>query len=191
MSSREFILFSRLGRTSSDWASLHDSGRLDVIVECVVAGLFLSHGIRRDTVFQAVLNGPPTPPVLITVDGSRLYDVRTDQETWTTILRRTLSGKPHPGITMAKRSFEQLVKAKAETNHSVYILEEDGSDIRDEAIASSPVFVLGDHVGLPRNAERFALRYGEKISLGKTPYLAATCISIINYVLDTRKPKTR
>ena len=43
---------------------------------------------------------------------------------------------------------------------------------------------LGDHVGLPKKAETFALRYGEKISLGKQPYLAASCITIINYLLD-------
>ena len=51
-------------------------------------------------------------------------------------------------------------------------------------IAENPLFVLGDHVGLPRKAETFALRYGEKISLGKQPYLAASCITIINYLLD-------
>ncbi len=177
-----------MGHTQTNFVSLHDAGRLDVVVECVVAGLFLSHGIRRDTVFHAVLNGPPTPPVHITVDGSRLYDVRTDQETWTTILRKTLSGKPHPGITATKTSFEQLIKEKAEANHNICVLEEGGKDIRDVTIGPDPVFVLGDHVGLPRNAERFVLRYGEKVSLGKTPYLAATCINIINYVLDTRQP---
>jgi tRNA pseudouridine-54 N-methylase len=44
--------------------------------------------------------------------------------------------------------------------------------------------VLGDHVGLPKKAEIFALRFGEKISLGKQPYLAASCITVINYLLD-------
>jgi len=42
-------------------------------------------------------------------------------------------------------------------------------------------------VGLPKNAERFVLRYGEKVSLGKTPYLAASCITIINYMLDLQE----
>ena len=44
---------------------------------------------------------------------------------------------------------------------------------------------LGDHVGLPKKAETFALRFGEKISLGKQPYLAASCITVINYLLDS------
>jgi tRNA pseudouridine-54 N-methylase len=31
------------------------------------------------------------------------------------------------------------------------------------------------------------MRYGEKVSIGKQPYLAATCITILNYVLDTQQ----
>jgi tRNA pseudouridine-54 N-methylase len=47
--------------------------------------------------------------------------------------------------------------------------------------------VLGDHIGLPKTVESFALRYGEKLSLGKQPYLAASCITILNYLLDRQK----
>jgi tRNA (pseudouridine54-N1)-methyltransferase len=185
MSTREFVLYSRLGRTDNRVTDLHDAGRLDIVYECAVASLFLSHGIRRDTVFHAVLNGPPNPPVLVTVDGSRLFDVRTDQETWNRILKKTLSNKPHPGISMSKTSFEQLVKTKGQAN-PIYVLEEHGTNIKDLTVQPNPVFILGDHVGLPKNAERYALRYGTKISLGKTPYLASTCITILNYILDIR-----
>jgi len=92
-----------------------------------------------------------------------------------------ISGKTHPGITTSKTSFEALLKAKAET---VYVLEEGGKDIAKTELPANAVFVLGDHVGLPKKAEAFALRYGEKISLGKQPYLAASCITILNYLLD-------
>src|SRR5512136_2098065 len=95
---REFILYSRQGQTDSNFRNLHDAGRLDVVHECIVASLFLSHGLRRNVVFNALLGGPPTPPLLLKVDGATLYDVRTDQETWNIILRKTLSGKTHPGI---------------------------------------------------------------------------------------------
>jgi len=184
---REFVLYSRLGRTDSHWFSLHDAGRLDVVHECVVAGLFFSHGLRRDVTFHAILNGPPTPPIHLQINGAELYDVRTDMETWQTILKKTLSRKPHPGITANKTSFEALLKTKAETS-SIYVLEEGGKNIAEADIKPNPLFVLGDHVGLPKNAERFALRYGEKISLGKQPYLAASCITILNYLLDQQSP---
>jgi tRNA (pseudouridine54-N1)-methyltransferase len=187
--SREFILFSRLGGTEAIFANLHDAGRLDIVHECIVASLFLSHGLRKNVVLHAVLNGPPNPPLHIEINGERLYDVRTELDTWQHILKKVISGKPHPGITVSKTSFEALLKAKAETA-SIYVLEEGGKDIAHATLPENAIFVLGDHVGLPKKAEAFALRYGEKISLGKQPYLAASCITIMNYLLD-RQVKSR
>jgi tRNA (pseudouridine54-N1)-methyltransferase len=180
---REFILFSRLGKTDPYFTNLHDAGRLDIVHECIVSSLFLSHGLRRDVTFHVILNGPPNPPLHIQIDGSTLYDVRTDMDTWQIILKKTIQGKNHPGITKDKTSFEALLKTKAKT-HQIYVLEEDGKDMNQIALADNSLFILGDHVGLPKKAELFAQRFGEKISLGKQPYLAASCITIINYTLD-------
>ena len=180
---REFILFSRLGKTNSAFGSLHDAGRLDIVYECIVTSLFLSHSIRRDVTFHAVLNGPPNPPLRIKIDGGTVYDVRTDVDTWQQILRKVIAGKSHPGISVDKTGFEALLKKEAQSRH-VYVLEEGGQNIAKIELAENAVFVLGDHVGLPKKAETFALRYGEKISLGKQPYLAASCITVINYLLD-------
>ena len=178
-----FLLFSRLGKTNSAFSSLHDAGRLDIVYECIVTSLFLSHGIRRDVVFHASLNGPPKPPLHLNIDGSTLFDVRTDVETWQQILRKVIAGKPHPGITSDRLSFEGLLKTEAQ-NRQVYVLEEGGKNIAEVKLSDNGLFVLGDHVGLPKKAEAFALRFGEKISLGKQPYLAASCITVINYLLD-------
>ncbi len=182
---REFILFSRLGKTDPAFRNLHDAGRLDIVQECIVASLFLSHGLRKNVVFHAVLNGPPNPPLHVEINGARLYDVRTDVDTWQRILRKVISGKQHPGINASKTSFEALLKAKAKTTR-IYVLEEGGKNIAETELPENCVFVLGDHVGLPKKAETFALRYGEKISLGKQPYLAASCITILNYLLDRK-----
>jgi tRNA (pseudouridine54-N1)-methyltransferase len=183
---REFLLYSRLGRTEPYWNNLHDAGRLDIVYECIVTSVFLSHGLRRDVTFNAVLNGPPNPPMHLHINGAELYDVRTDIDTWNLILKKVVNGKSHPGVKTAKTSFEALLKAKAET-HSVYVLEEGGKNVQDIEFPPNPLFILGDHVGLPKNAERFALRYGEKISLGKQPYLAASCITVLNYLIDNQQ----
>jgi tRNA (pseudouridine54-N1)-methyltransferase len=180
---REFILFSRLGRTDSNFGNLHDAGRLDIAYECIVAGLFLSHGIRKNAAVHVVLNGPPKPPLHVEIKGESLFDVRTDLDTWQNVLKKVLAGRQHPGITIEKNSFESLLRTKAE-NSRVYILEEGGEDIVHTDIEANSVFVLGDHVGLPKKAEVYALRYGEKISLGRQPYLAASCITILNYLMD-------
>jgi len=179
----EFILFSRSGRTDTAFANLHDAGRLDIVYECIVASLFLSHGLRRNVTFHAILNGPPNPPLHIQINGERLYNVRTDIGTWQGILRKVLAGKNHPGISRSKTSFEALLKSKTE-NRKVFVLEEGGKSIAEAGLAGNAVFVLGDHVGLPKKVETYALRFGEKVSLGKQPYLAASCITILNYLLD-------
>ncbi len=180
---REFVLLSRLGRTDSVFNNLHDAGRLDIVHECIVASLFLSHGLRRNVTFHAVLNGPPNPPVHIQINGETLYDVQTDIEIWQSIIRKILSGKSHPGISKDHKSYEALLREKAE-NQPIYVLEEGGKNIKESTLKENAVFVLGDHVGLPKKAETYALRFGEKVSLGKQPYLAASCITIINYLLD-------
>lgn len=178
-------MYSRKGRTDSKFTSLREAGRLDLVHECIEASLFVSHGIRRNVVFHALLSGPPSPPLHLKVDGTTLRDVRTDEETWKEILKNVLSGKSHPGIGIAKSSFEALLKAKA-AESPIYVLEEGGKDIFKVDIGENPVFVLGDHKGLPNRVEDFALRYGEKVSLGKQLYLAASCINIVNYLLDRR-----
>ncbi len=180
---REFLLFSRLGKTSNIFNNLHDAGRLDITYECIVASFFLSHGLRKNVTFHSILNGPPNPPLHLLIDGSKLFDVRTDVWTWQKILKKVISGKPHPGITTRKRSFESLLKEKAK-DKKIFVLEEGGKKIDITDFSSDSVFVLGDHIGLPKKVENFALRYGEKISLGNKPYLAASCITILNYLLD-------
>jgi tRNA (pseudouridine54-N1)-methyltransferase len=187
---REFLLYSRLGKTDPNWTNLHDAGRLDIVYECIVTSLFLSHGLRRDVNFNTILNGPPNPPLHIHINGEQLYDVRTDIDTWQTILKKTLANKPHPGITKTKTSFEAIVKTKAET-HPIYVLEEGGKNISEAELEPNPLFILGDHVGLPKKTETYTLRFGEKISLGKQPYLAASCITVINYLLDQKAKNTQ
>lgn len=156
-----------------------------MVHECIVASLFLSHGIRRNVVFHAILSGPPSPPLHLKIKGATLRDVRTDQESWEKVFKKVLSWKPHPGISVDRTSFEALLKVKA-NRCRIYVLEEGGKDIFDVEISQNPVFVLGDHIGLPKKVESFALRYGEKVSLGKQRYLAASCINILNYLLDRK-----
>lgn len=178
----EFILFSRKGRTDGNFKSLREAGRLDLVYQCLLMAFFTSGAIRRDVVFHVILGGPPTPPIHLVFNGMQLRDVRTDERTWEAILRNILSGRVHPGVEIRRESFQSLLRKKV----NVIVLEEKGKHITDIEIGKNPVFVLGDQVGLPRKDEKFALRYGRKVSLGKKTYLAATCIDIINYFLDLR-----
>jgi len=89
----------------------------------------------------------------------------------------------HAGISTVRQSFEALLKERSE-KAEIYVLEEGGRSISEMRFGEPLVFVLGDHVGLPKKVEGFALRYGQKVSLGRQKYLAASCITILNYHLD-------
>jgi tRNA (pseudouridine54-N1)-methyltransferase len=180
---REFILFSRTGRTDSRFHNLREAGRLDVVYQAILMSLFRSHAMRRDVVFHALLGGPPNPPLELIVEGEKLRDVRTDENTWEGILRNVLSGREHPGISIRKNSLQNLVKEKK----NIFVLEESGESINTIDLGTDPVFVLGDQVGLPKKDEDFVLRYGTKVSIGEKAYLASACICIINYILDRRE----
>lgn len=180
---REFILYSRTGRTDPKFRNLREGGRLDVVYQCILMALFRSHALRRDVVFHAILSGPPKPPLELVVEGENLSNVRTDERTWEEILRKVLSGKEHPGIYIKKNSLQQLVREKK----NIFVLEESGESIKTVDLGVNPVFVLGDQVGLPKKDEEFVLRYGKKVSIGQKEYLASACICIINYILDERE----
>ena len=181
---REFLLHSRTGYTNGSFKSLMEGGRLDIVYQCALMALFKAAAHRQDVVFHAVLNGPPSPPVHIQIDGSELRDARIDERSWERILKNVLNGKEHPGISVDKVPFQKLVKEKSEAGYKILVLADKGSAITDQKLEGDLLFVLGDHVGLPKNDENFALRYGTKVSLGKEKYLAASCINIVNYYLD-------
>ena len=180
---RNFVLFSRLGRTDGNFNNLRDAGRLDIAAHCLTSSFFLSHALRKNVILYIVLTGKPKPPLCIKVTGSELYDVRCDEETWGKILKNVLSGNGHTGFEVYKKSFQELIKELADENE-IYVLEEKGEEINNIKFKDNIAFVIGDHIGLPKKEEGFVLRYGKKISLGNKTYLAADCITILNYELD-------
>ncbi len=181
---REFLLHSRTGYTGANFKSLMMGGRLDIVYQCVLMALFKSAAHRQDVVFHAILNGPPNPPMHLEISGAELRDVRIDERSWEKVLKNVLSGKSHPGIAVDKTPFQKLIKEKSAAGYKILVLSNEGNEINGEKLDGDMLFVLGDHVGLPKNDESFALRYGTKVSLGREKYLAASCIDIVNYHLD-------
>lgn len=181
---REFVLHSRTGRTDGNFRNMVDGGRLDTVHQCALMALFKSGAHRNDVVLHVILNGGPNPPVHLAIRGDELRDARVDERSWEEILRNVLSGKRHQGISVDKLSLQRLVEQKKEAGFQVLVLSDEGNDISETEISENVLFVLGDHVGLPKKDEGFVLRHGEKLSLGKEKYLAASCIDIINYTLD-------
>jgi len=186
---RTFVLYARKARTDSDFSldDLIGAGRMDLVCRCISSALWLSHNSREDTQIFVVLNGPPKPPVTIWFRGSEFSKVYVDEITNAKWVKNILSmnfGKEWldvEGTRVARKSFQEVL---FELNGKNYVLHEKGEFIDNVRLDKNPVFVLGDQIGLPDKEEKFALRNGEKISLGKNVYLASACISIINWVCD-------
>jgi tRNA (pseudouridine54-N1)-methyltransferase len=186
---RTFVLYARKARTDSNFRldDLISAGRMDLVCRCISSALWLSHNAREDTRLFVVLNGPPKPPVTICFQGSKLSKVYVDEMTNAKWIKKILSmkfGKEWLEIEatkVARKSFQEVL---SELEGKNYVLHEKGEFIENISIDENPIFVLGDQVGLPVAEEKFALRKGEKISLGKRIYLASSCISIINWACD-------
>ncbi len=185
---RTFILYARKARTDEKF-SLEDlpgsGGRMDLVARFVSSALFLSHSVRTDTTVHVVLNGPPKPPVTVTFYGSEMRRVTVDERSIAIWLQKALEkmGDLGNGIVAEKKSFQQLVKLHAK--NPIYILHEKGKPLFETKLEPEPVFIIGDHLGMPPKDEKFAQRYAKaKISLGVKSYLASSVVSVLNWACD-------
>ena len=178
---RTFVLFAEKARTSK--FSLNDlpgsGGRMDLVCRCVNAALWVSHGLRRDTDIYLVLNGSPSM--------KRVSPDERNIAAWVNKSIEKASGKDwervQEGIDVSRKGFEDILKELRD--RPIYVMHEEGKPIKGLEMGESPVFVLGDHMGLPEEQQSLADKYStKKLSLGKKPYLASHCMTIINYELD-------
>jgi len=89
-----------------------------------------------------------------------------------------------PGIEVHGYGFDTLLKALQETR-VVYLLDNKGDDIRTLQFESQGVFVLSDHIALPKKSVKGLERRGlKKISLGKKVLFASQCVVLVHNELD-------
>ena len=185
---RTFIVYSGKGRTDSNF-NVEDlpssGGRMDLVARCISSALWLSHGIREDTKIFVVLNGLPRPPVTICFDGGAIRKISPDERSIAIWIKKALASdfsdwfEFREGITISRKSFQEIVESFKDK--PIYVLSEKGKKLK---IKKDPVFILGDNFGLPENEEKFVLKYGKRLSLGKKSYLASSCISVLNWMCD-------
>ena len=196
---REFLLFARKAWTKPfNINELPKAGRMDVVARCITNAFFISYSIRKDTNFFVSLNGPPNPPLLLKFIGNELkgiyYDERSVGGKINEALKKFYGSKKlrendfkiSEGFYISEDSFEKFLKFKSFNKKIVY-LHEKGIDIRNFDFAGNEIFVLGDHKGLPKKAEKFLDKIkARKVSVGPRSYLASHCIVIVQNELDRR-----
>ncbi|MBN1324321.1 MAG: tRNA (pseudouridine(54)-N(1))-methyltransferase TrmY [Methanotrichaceae archaeon] len=187
---RTFVIVGHKATTSAEF-SLEDipgtSGRLDILCRCINSGLVLSHGIRHDVAVYLVLLGGEIPKT-VWLRGEDLRHLNPDERTTAALIKKALALQvgPHwtrstPGIMVREGGLSSLVE---ELDPPLYLLREDGRDVREADIATG-VFVLGDHMGLEALEEDLLLGLGATIiGLGPRSLHADHCIILINHELD-------
>lgn len=199
---RFFLLKASEACTSSDF-KLNDlpasSGRLDVVCRCIIASLLEAKRIRGDTVFIALLEGKPNPPMQLRLVGKRLETLPYSEAGIACVLKKVLEEKldtdeeyapPYwRGVYLNKKSYIEVLDSVF-ISSQLYYLHESGEDIRDVGIdlEHDSVFVLGSNRGLSVEDERPLDRLGAKrISVGPLSYLSSQVITIVQHELDSRK----
>lgn len=191
---KDFIIIGHKAVTET--FSLNDlpgaAGRMDILCRCVNAALFLSHDLRRDVRVFLILEGVPSPPKLIRFEGRAVRYLSPDERSAASLVKKALEKKAQdfwtestPGVSVRKGDLGDILK---ELDKKIIYLREDGDDIRNKNVnESDPLYVLGDHLGLTEDEEKFIMGYSpEVISVGPLSLHADHCIVLLHNEIDRR-----
>ena len=171
---------------------------LEYLADIVRHGLFVSQGHRDDVSVALVLEKSRDYSRVVELQGARLGELGGFSESaLLNVIAEALAvaenlGKEESvtddrGVRVTTRSFESLVRERAETG-AVYLLDGDGTDVRSVEFPENPVFVLTDHTPMPKNTYKSMARQGvEKLSLGPSMLHAAQCLTIVLNELDRQR----
>ena len=202
---REFIYYSRTAPTTGSYIGedLQASGRIDIAIHVVIAAFFLSHKLRNDTKLHLLFAGPPTPPrhleIFPVTEGKtgmdKIYLAKKDVSS---VLKKMLykyregeKREVFPGFWIEKKGMLQLIEDLKKEGKNIYVLDADGEDIRKADIKENPIFVLGDHKGLPGKELKRLKKICTPVSIGKRVYFASQTVAVVNNELDRREDEKR
>ncbi len=194
---RTFIIRARKGSTR--WEKLRSSigakEHFEIVTHCVINAFFVSVDFRQDVEVYIILDSSEDFPRTIKLSGSEglslsgfheaaILDVIEKALKESQGLQKDATKVIAPGIQISGFGFEKLVNNLLQTR-PVYLLDPKGDDIRSAKIEPNPVFILSDHLAMPKKSIQGLKRHGLKmLSLGKKMLFASHCVTIINYELD-------
>ena len=198
---REIIYYSRTAPTAGSYITedLQRSGRIDIAVHTVIAAFFLSHKIRTDATLHLCFAGPPDPSKHLTlkpvIEGKtgmdKIYLAKKDVSS---VLKKMLykfkereNKEIFPGFWIERKGFLELVKELSNNGRNIYILDPKGEDIRSADIKDNPIFILGDHKGLPSKELKRLKQICTPVTIGPKVYFASQTVAVLNNELDRRE----
>lgn len=194
---RNFVVRARRGPTGANFSvdALAQANHLEAAVQAVLAALFYANTHRNDTTIHVVLEGAPDPPRTLRFGGDDLGSlVGLDERSIAEAIREALrvgvnigseeERTTTQGVAVMRRSFDAVIKEACALG-GFYYLDRRGRDIREVIPQAPAVFVLSDHLAMPRKSEQYMKRLGATaLSVGPKLLFAAQCIVLIHNELD-------
>jgi tRNA (pseudouridine54-N1)-methyltransferase len=191
---KHFVYFSGTGVTSGKAMSqgnLMHAGRMDIAIHSFIQGVFLSHGFRNDVKFHFVLYGMPDPPkhIEITVTKELELSKKDVANLLKKILYKYREGQKHeplPGCFVEKKPLLKVLNELIDNGAEVFVLDKKGESLREVEIPDECVFLVGDHIGLPKKELKRLKDLTTPISVGPHMYFASQVVAVVNNELDVR-----
>lgn len=194
---RTFIIRARKGTTRWDLirSKIGTKEHFEVVTHTVINAFFVSNGFREDVEVYVVLDSSEDFPRTIKLSGGEGLSIAGfHEEAALDLIEKALKDSQGlqkdetrmlaPGLQISGFGFEKLVSHLLETR-PIYLLAPKGEDIRTTELEANPVFVLSDHLAMPKNSVKSLKRRGVKtISLCKKMLFASQCVVLLNYELD-------
>lgn len=194
---RTFIIRARKGTTHFEKikSQIGTKEHFEVIAHSVMNAFFISNGFRKNVELYIILDSAKDFPRTLKLSGHEGLSINGfHEEAILNIVEKALKHSQKlmknetqiiaPGLEISGFGFEKLAKELLK-KRSVYLLDRKGKDIRSIDLPTDPVFILSDHLAMPKNSVKGLKRYGlQSISLGKTMLFASQCVTLINHELD-------
>jgi len=168
------------------------AGRIDIAIHSFIQGVFLSHEIRDDVVFHFIFYGMPDPPKHIEIHAGE--NLQVSKRDVGTLIKKLLykykvgeKNEVFPGCFIEKKSFLKVIDELENEGGDVFILDKKGEGLREVDIEKNPVFIIGDHEGLPKKELRRLKKTATKVSIGPKMYFASQVVAVVNNEIDLRE----
>ncbi len=197
---RTFVIRARKGTVDPEkiMSQVGSSEHVEIIAHTLVNAFYISNGMRMDVNVYVILDSAPDFPRTLKFSSHKGlsfpgFHERAILDVIASILAR---GKHitkdaqltiEPGIDLFGFGFDVLMK-KLQEHHPLYLLDKKGDDIRSVSLKPEGVFVLSDHLSLPKNSIKTLEKRGlTKISLGRKMLFASQCVVLIHNELDRHR----
>lgn len=195
---KTFVLKARRGTTCSRRIRSQTGGPAhpEVILHTLMNAFFFSNGFRQDVELHVVLDSAADFPWTLRFSGAEGLSLPGfHEEALLTLvgealgqaegLQKNAVRQIAPGLSVHGHGLEILLKEWL-GQRPVFLLDRKGEDSRTVDFGPDPVFVLGDHCGLPKNTTVSLRRKGARcVSLGKKMLFASQCVVLLHHAMET------